>query len=193
MPLEKDILALLPRLTGFARVLSGSRDAEDLVQDTFVKAWVHRANYQEGSNLYAWLATILRNTYLSQLRKHIREVEDVDGVFAAHAMTPPNQEHYVRIQELAAAWDELPFEQQESLMLVGVEGLDYDTAAHILGVKVGTVKSRANRARLALSTRIDEELPKNIMEKAWEKFQKMDIETDENVQRVLSEDDWRDP
>jgi RNA polymerase sigma-70 factor (ECF subfamily) len=180
MSLEKDMIALQPNLKAFAVSLCGDAvRADDLVQETFLKAWDHKASYQEGTNLRAWLFTILRNTYFSEMRKGRREVEDVDGLKAEQMRAPDNPEDNMRWKDFASAWMSLLFEQQQAMMLVGVEGLDYEDAATMLGVAVGTIKSRVNRARRALSEMLGEELPKNALEQAWEKLQELNLGSDE--------------
>lgn len=172
MSVEKDIQALLPSLKRFARSLC--RDAvkaDDLVQETFLKAWQNLDSYEEGTNLRAWLFTILRNTHLSELRRLRKEVEDVDGLQAERMRAADDPEWHVRMKDLAWAWHSLPFDQQEALMLVGVEGMSYDDVAEILGCATGTIKSRVNRAREKLADILGEELPKSAVDNAWDKMQ----------------------
>src|ERR1700674_2909118 len=145
------LLAELPRLRAFARSLARNPDrADDLVQETLVKAWGHRTKFKEGTNLRAWLFTILRNTYYGELRSRRREVADSDGQHAAQLASPPAQLHYLELQSVAQAFEELTGGQREALFLVGVSGLTYDEAARIGGCAVGTIKSRVFRARQVL-------------------------------------------
>jgi RNA polymerase sigma-70 factor, ECF subfamily len=147
-PFCDGLLAELPRLRAFARSMARNPDrADDLVQETLAKAWAHRGKFKEGTNLRAWLFTILRNTYYSQLRSRRREVLDSDGHHAAKLVSPPAQIHYVELQNVAHAFDGLAANQREALFLVGVSGLSYDEAASIGGCAVGTIKSRVSRAR----------------------------------------------
>ena len=145
------LLALLPNLRAFGISLCGSADlAHDLVQDTLVKAWDNIGSFQEGTNLRAWLFTILRNTYFSHYRKRRREFEDRDGSRAMELAVLPTQQAHIDLQDFRRALDLLPPEQREALVLVGAAGFSYEDAASISGCAVGTIKSRVNRARVRL-------------------------------------------
>jgi RNA polymerase sigma-70 factor (ECF subfamily) len=147
------LVAELPNLRAFAASLSGSLHlADDLVQDTAVKAWSNQDKFQEGTSLRAWLFTILRNTYFSMYRKKGREVQDVDGSFSARLAVSGNQESHIDLADFRAALSTLPEEQREALVMIGASGLSYEEASEIAGVPVGTVKSRVNRARAKLAT-----------------------------------------
>jgi RNA polymerase sigma-70 factor (ECF subfamily) len=142
----------IPALRAFARSLA--RDAaasDDLAQETLLKAWANRHRYESGTNLRAWLFTILRNTFYSDYRKRRREVEDVDGAHAARLATPPAQEHAMALRDFETALATLPLDQREALVLVGAAGMSYEEAATVCGVAVGTVKSRVSRARARLT------------------------------------------
>ena len=142
----------LPALRAFA--LSLTRDgssADDLVQDTIVKAWTHIDKFQAGTNLRAWLFTILRNTFYSARRKVRREVSDTDGIYAAQLSTRPDHDGRLALGDFRKAFERLPDEQREALILVGASGFSYEEAASMTGVAVGTVKSRANRGRRRLA------------------------------------------
>ena len=142
----------LPALRAFA--LSLTRDgasADDLVQDTIVKAWTNIEKFQPGTNLRAWLFTILRNTFYSARRKTRREVSDSDGIHAARQATRPEHDGRLAMNDFKAALLQLPDEQREALILVGGSGFSYEEAAAMTGVAVGTVKSRANRGRRRLA------------------------------------------
>ena len=146
------LIAAVPRLRRFAMVRAGSAaEADDMVQGTLLKAWENRARFQPGTNLIAWLFTILRNAHINQGLRSRREVEDVDGTHASRLSLPPEQEHRIGLAELQAALNDLPTEQRETLLLVVLEGLVYEEAATILGCQPGTVKSRVSRARERLS------------------------------------------
>lgn len=127
--------------------------AQDLVQETLTKAWASRDRYIADSNLRAWLNTILRNTFLSDIRK-LREIEDTDGSLTAALTQPPPQEHAVALAELLKEMTFLPPPQREALMLVGGAGYSIAEAAAQLGCANGTVKSRVSRARTNLSARL---------------------------------------
>ncbi len=147
-PFRDGLLKELPRLRAFARSLARDPDrADDLVQETLVKAWGHRGKFEEGTNLGAWLFTILRNTYYGELRSRRREVSDSDGHHAAQLASPPAQLHYLELQSVALVFACLPAGQREALFMVGVSGLTYEEAASIGRCAVGTIKSRVFRAR----------------------------------------------
>ena len=152
---EQGLIASIPNLRAFATSLSrNAATADDLVQDTLVKAWNNAASFEEGSNLRAWLFTILRNTYFSDLRRRSREVEDVDGAMADKLTVLPSQNSHMDLIDFRHAFDELSDDQKEVLVLVGAEGFSYEEAAVICGCAVGTVKSRVNRARGALAKKL---------------------------------------
>ena len=124
--------------------------ADDLVQDALVKAWVNFARYEAGTNLRAWLFTILRNTYYSHLRKARHEAEDIDGVQAASLVTRPDHDGRLAAADVMDAVSRLSDEQQEALFLVGSSGFTYEEAAFLCGVSLGTLKSRISRGRRSL-------------------------------------------
>ena len=146
------LVALVPNLRAFAISLLGNRDrADDLTQETILKAWSHMDSFTEGTNLQAWLFTIMRNTFISQCRREVREVSDPDGLKAEAQGCPPEQDGYVDLQDLRRALTQVPPEQREALILVAGAGFSYEEAAAIVGCPVGTVKSRVNRGRLKLA------------------------------------------
>ena len=142
----------LPALRAFALSLTREgASADDLVQDTIVKAWTNMDKFQPGTNLRAWLFTILRNTFYSARRKTRREVNDSDGIHAARQATRPEHDGRLAMNDFKAAFQQLPDEQREALILVGGSSFSYEEAAAMTGVAVGTVKSRANRGRRKLA------------------------------------------
>jgi RNA polymerase sigma-70 factor (ECF subfamily) len=150
--LKADLVASIPRLRAFGVSLCGSTDrADDLVQETLVKAWAHLGSFAEGSNLMAWLFTILRNAYFSQYRKRRREVPDTDGVFSARLVATPVQMAHMDLLDVRMALAQLPDDQREALILIGAAGHSYEEAAMICGCAIGTIKSRVNRARRRLT------------------------------------------
>lgn len=150
---SQQLLAAIPKLRAFALSLASHADhADDLVQETLMKAWNHQHSFQQGTNIKAWLFTILRNEYFSQLRKRRREVEDADGDYAESVTTPGGQESQLDMADLRIALQQLPHDQREAVVLVGASGFSYQEVAEICGVPVGTVKSRVNRARNKLAT-----------------------------------------
>jgi RNA polymerase sigma-70 factor (ECF subfamily) len=149
---RQHLLGAIPKLRAFALSLTSHSDhADDLVQETLMKAWNHQSSFQAGTNIKAWLFTILRNEYFSQLRKRRREVEDADGDYAAGVMTPGGQESQLDMADLRIALQQLPADQREAVVLVGASGFSYQEVAEICRVPVGTVKSRVNRARNKLA------------------------------------------
>ena len=148
---REEVIALIPALRAFAWSLShNSADADDLVQETLIKAWAHRAKFEPGTNLRAWLFTILRNTYYTAVVRKRREVADADGKHAATLSSAPTQDWSIAVRSLQAALQRLPDEHREALILVGAAGLTYEEAAEICGCALGTIKSRVNRARARL-------------------------------------------
>jgi RNA polymerase sigma-70 factor (ECF subfamily) len=153
---QRELTALVPNLRAFAKSICGNPDhADDLVQETLVKAWRHRNSYALGSNLKAWLFTILRNAFLSQRRKLKNEVRDQDGEIAAQVAVKPEQGGHMDLLDFRAAFRQLLAEQREALLLVGAEGFSYEDTAKMCGCAVGTIKSRVNRARSKLSELLD--------------------------------------
>ena len=152
-PSVRDVmLAAVPSLRAFAISLSGNVDrADDLVQGTLVRAIGNIDSFQPGTNMLAWLFTILRNQFRSEYRKRRREVEDADGSYIESLTSAPGQHGYMEFKEVFAAVAKLPLVQREALLLVGASGFSYDEAAAICGTPVGTIKSRTNRARTLLA------------------------------------------
>src|SRR5260221_2722932 len=150
--LRDAMLAAVPRLRAFAVSLSGNVDrADDLVQETLVRALATIDGFRTGTNLTAWLFTILRNHFRSEYRKRRREVEDVDGRHTDGLRSQPEQMGHLELVEFRAALARLPPDQREALVLVGASGFSYEEAAEICGCAVGTIKSRLNRARTRLA------------------------------------------
>ncbi len=151
-----EIVEHLQPLRAFAMSLTRNpASADDLVQDTIVKAWSNIDKFETGTNMRAWLFTILRNTFYSLRRRRTREVEDVKGDYAASLSERPAHDGRLAMRDFATAFSKLPAEQREALMLVGAEGFSYDEAAEMCGCAVGTIKSRANRGRARLSELLD--------------------------------------
>ncbi|CAN7161712.1 sigma-70 family RNA polymerase sigma factor [Phenylobacterium sp. LjRoot225] len=159
-----EVVALIPALRAFAWSLchNGS-DADDLVQDTLIKAWTHRDRFEPGTNLRAWLFTILRNTYYTHVLRRRREVRDEQGEYAGALKTAPTQDWSVAVHSLQAALQQLPDEHREALILVGAAGLSYEEAAEICGCALGTIKSRVNRARARLLKIMDAEDASDVL------------------------------
>jgi RNA polymerase sigma-70 factor, ECF subfamily len=152
-PSVQDVmLAAIPNLRAFAMSLSGSADrADDLVQETVMRAMASIDSFTPGTNMAAWLFTILRNRFRSEYRKRRREVEDPDGSYLASLKLPAEQFGRLEFKELIGALAKLPHVQREALLLVAASGFSYDEAAAICEVAVGTIKSRVSRARQLLA------------------------------------------
>ncbi len=142
----------LPALRAFALSLTRNGSvADDMVQDTVVKAWTNIEKFQVGTNMRAWLFTILRNTYYSSRRKLNREVSDGEGIFTESLAVKPSHDGHMQMTDFKKAFAQLSDEQREALILVGAIGFAYEEAAETCGVAVGTIKSRVNRGRKRLA------------------------------------------
>ena len=160
------MLAAVPSLRAFAMSLSGKFDrADDLVQATLLRAIANIHSFTPGTNMSAWLFTILHNQFRSEYRKRRREVEDADGGYLDGLKSPPEQYSRLEFKELFAALAKLPLEQREALLLVGASGFSYDDAAAICQTAVGTIKSRVNRARKLLAELLELDSADKISER----------------------------
>ncbi|CAM3155216.1 ECF RNA polymerase sigma factor EcfG [Sphingomonas antarctica] len=148
---KAELTLVIPQLRAFGRSLSGNRDtADDLVQETLMKAWSARLRFQAGTNMRAWTFIILRNIYLSQMRR-TRFTGNWDDLVADRILvTGPNQSGQLELADVQRGLQTLPEAQREALILVGAGGFSYEEAAEICGVAVGTIKSRVARGRVAL-------------------------------------------
>ncbi|MBN7784688.1 MULTISPECIES: RNA polymerase sigma factor [Ponticoccus] len=147
-----EIVTHLNAMRAFAMSLTrNSALADDMVQDAVVKAWTKIDTFQPGTNMRAWLFTILRNTYYSHHRKARREVSDSEGEMSAQLAQKPDHDGRLNLRDFQTAFATLSDEQREALILVGASGFSYEEAAETCGVAVGTIKSRVNRARAQLS------------------------------------------
>ena len=146
------MLAALPSLRAFALSLAHSPDhADDLVQDAIVRALTNIEKFEPGTNMSAWLFTILRNLFYSECRRAKHEVPDPDGCYAGQLRTAPEQGARCDVQDLRKALARLSVENREALILVAAEGLSYEEAAQVCGVAIGTIKSRVHRGRMRLA------------------------------------------
>lgn len=151
----------LPGLRGFAISLTANpTQADDLVQETLLKAWANQHRFMPGTNLPAWLMTIARNAFYTERRRRKREVEDVDDAAAGQLIELPAQEHGMELQKVWQAMTVLPVVQREALILVGAQGMTYEAAAELIGCQVGTVKSRVSRARSSLADTLTRDRPR---------------------------------
>jgi RNA polymerase sigma-70 factor (ECF subfamily) len=150
--LRDSLLEAIPHLRAFAISLTGNGDqADDLVQEAIVRGLSNLDKFEAGTNLQAWLFTILRNQFYTLKRRKRREVADPDGMMAGSLSTLPEQHGSLDLRDLAMALAQLPPEQREVLLFAGAEGLKYEEIAQICGAKIGTIKSRMNRARARLA------------------------------------------
>ncbi len=152
------MLRAVPDLRAFAISLCRSRDrADDLVQDTLLRAIDRIETFEQGSNLEAWLFTILRNRFNTEYRRSKWLVQDYDDQHAAMLTVPPGQVGWSVAQDFRTGFVKLSAEQQQALSLIGASGLSYDQAAVIAGCRPGTMKSRVNRARTMLAAHMSGE------------------------------------
>jgi RNA polymerase sigma-70 factor, ECF subfamily len=151
------MLAVVPSLRAFAMSMCRNVDrADDLVQETLMRAWANLASFEPGTNMSAWLFTILRNVFRSEYRKRRNEVEDADGRHEASLVSAPEQDSRIAFAEFHNALAKLPSDQREALLLVGASGFSYEEASTICNVALGTIKSRVFRARAQLSELLGE-------------------------------------
>ena len=142
---RKAVLSAVPSLRAFAISLCGNVDrADDLVQETLLRALANIDSFQPGTNMSAWLFTILRNHFRSEYRKRRREVEDSDGHHAESLKSQPDQYGHVEFREFREALAQLPSDQREALILVGASGFSYEEAAGICGCAVGASIARVH-------------------------------------------------
>lgn len=148
--MKEAMLGAIPSLRAFAISLSGNVErADDLVQETLMRALAHADSFAPDTNMPAWLFTILRNLYRSEYRKRRRDVEDTGGRYSPQLQ--PEQLGRIDFGEFRASLAKLPHDQREALLLVGASGFSYEEAAAICECAVGTIKSRVNRARTRLT------------------------------------------
>lgn len=146
-----ELEALIPQLRAFARSLCGQRDfADDLAQEALLKAWAARDRFEAGTNLRAWVFIILRNVFLSQMRRNRFRGDWNEETAERTLSAPARQEQQMQMSDLQRSLMRLPPAQREALILIGAGGLAYEEVAEICGCAVGTVKSRVARARVAL-------------------------------------------
>lgn len=153
---REELISHLPALRAFAISLVRSRSgADDAVQDAVVKALMNFDKFERGTNMRAWLFTILRNTYYSSQRKYRRERDNIASALIAAQAIKPDHDGFLQFRDFLRAFEDLPDEQREVLVLVGASGFSYEEAAKMTGVPIGTIKSRINRARARLTGELD--------------------------------------
>jgi RNA polymerase sigma-70 factor (ECF subfamily) len=158
-----ELVALIPHLRAFSRMLCGKRGiADDMTQAALTNAWRARDRFEPGTNLKAWLFTILRNEFYSQMRRGWRETL-WDSEKAERIAAPADQQHWAaELSDTARAMHSLPHDQREALILIGAGGMTYEEAALVCGTRVGTMKSRVARARVALRAILESAEPMSI-------------------------------
>jgi len=156
----EDMVALVPQLHSFARSLTrdGVR-ADDLVQEALTRAFTHINRFTPGTNLKAWLFTIVRNEHYSQLRRRKFEVHGIDTDLLPEPSVPPDHDAKLELRDLNRALAALSPGQRTALILVSASGFSYEEAAEICGCAVGTIKSRVARARETLLQMLEGYLP----------------------------------
>jgi len=150
--LQSAMLAAVPDMRAFALSLCHRRDrVDDLVQEALLRALNSIESFEPGTNMTAWLFTILRNNFLNEYRKSRREVSDASEYFVGTMTSQPDQDAHLQLAEFRHALAQLPHDQREAVVLVGGAGLSYEDAARVCGCAIGTVKSRVFRARARLA------------------------------------------
>lgn len=176
---DVSIVEMVPALRAFARTFcKNPTDADDLVQDTLLKALKSFDQFEPGTRMKSWLFTIMRNTFYTKIKVYMREAPAAAECVANRPSVEPTQEWSVRGREVREAINRLPEHQREVLVLIGVLGVSYEDAAEICGCAVGTIKSRLNRARLSVLTLLAEESTGSLVESAGH-FTADEYETDQ--------------
>jgi RNA polymerase sigma factor (sigma-70 family) len=154
---KRELEAVIPHLRAFARGLCGRPDmADDLVQEALLKAWAAQERFEPGTSMRAWTFVILRNAYLTDMRRNRFRGEYDESVAERTLTAPASQEEPIHLSDLHRALLTLPPERREALLLVGAGGFSYEEAANICGCAIGTIKSRVGRARVALTSMMEE-------------------------------------
>jgi len=154
---KRELTRVIPHLRAFARGLCGRADmADDLVQEALLKAWAARERFEPGTSMRAWTFVILRNAWLTEMRRNRFRGEYDEGVAERILVQPSQQEDPLHLADLHRALLTLPPERREALLLVGAGGFSYEEAAQICNCAVGTIKSRVGRARATLNRMIED-------------------------------------
>ena len=163
---KRELTAVVPHLRAFARGLCGRPDmADDLVQETLMKAWAAQERFEPGTSMRAWTFVILRNAYLTDMRRNRFRGEYDENVAERILTAPAGQEEPIHLSDMHRALLTLPPERREALLLVGAGGFSYEEAANICGCAVGTIKSRVGRARAALNAMLaDGDIPQRSID-----------------------------
>jgi RNA polymerase sigma-70 factor (ECF subfamily) len=143
----------VPRLRRYARALTGDRmSADDLVQDTLERAWEKLHLWQRGSDMRAWMFSIMHNTFINHIKKKQLVTTSLDDDEALSVSTSATQEHSLEMRDLASSIGKLPYEYREVILLIGLEQMQYEEVAQVLDIPLGTVMSRLSRGRERLRT-----------------------------------------
>jgi RNA polymerase sigma factor (sigma-70 family) len=162
---DGEIIALLPALRAFARTFArNDNDADDLVQETLIKAISHLHQFTPGTKMKSWMFTIMRNTFYSSVVRRKREGPSPNDGVQDLLKVEQTQEWSVRSGEVRRALMRLPQHQREVITLIGILGVSYEEAARIAKCNIGTVKSRLSRARAQLARELGEECPEGVLE-----------------------------
>ncbi|MBB3034835.1 sigma-70 family RNA polymerase sigma factor [Alteriqipengyuania lutimaris] len=163
---KRELTGVVPHLRAFARGLCGRPDmADDLVQETLMKAWAAQERFEPGTSMRAWTFVILRNAYLTDMRRNRFRGEYDENVAERILTAPAGQEEPIHLSDMHRALLTLPPERREALLLVGAGGFSYEEAANICGCAVGTIKSRVGRARAALNAMLaDGDIPQRSID-----------------------------
>ena len=163
---KRELTGVVPHLRAFARGLCGRPDmADDLVQETLMKAWAAQERFEPGTSMRAWTFVILRNAYLTDMRRNRFRGEYDENVAERILTAPASQEEPIHLSDMHRALLTLPPERREALLLVGAGGFSYEEAANICGCAVGTIKSRVGRARAALNAMLaDGDIPRRSID-----------------------------
>ncbi|MGB3377222.1 sigma-70 family RNA polymerase sigma factor [Allopontixanthobacter sediminis] len=154
---KRELTEVIPHLRAFARGLCGRPDmADDLVQEAMMKAWAAQERFEPGTSMRAWTFVILRNAYLTDMRRNRFRGEYDENVAERILTAPADQEEPLHLSDMHRALLTLPPERREALLLVGAGGFSYEEAASICGCAVGTIKSRVGRARATLNSMMED-------------------------------------
>lgn len=165
---KRELTEVVPHLRAFARGLCGRPDmADDLVQETMLKAWAAQDRFEPGTSMRAWTFVILRNAYLTDMRRNRFRGDYDEGVAERILTAPAGQEEPIHLSDMHRALLTLPPERREALLLVGAGGFSYEEAANICGCAVGTIKSRVGRARATLNSMLEDgDIPQRSLDDA---------------------------
>lgn len=163
---ETEIVELIPAMRAFARTFYRDKnDADDLVQETLTKGLARIETFQPGTSMKSWLFTIMRNTFYTKVKRDAREAPGNMDCVSSRPAVDPTQDWSARGMEIYNALQRLPEPQREVIVLIGVFGISYEEAAEICDCAIGTIKSRLNRARIALLSALGEDSPRSSVER----------------------------